>query len=174
MNFRKTTKSDLSFVTAIFAEARESMKEQKIDQWQNGYPSESDIMADIAQGISYVLCDDDGTVVASCAIIQTGEPTYTEIRAGAWLTDSTDDEKAAYTAVHRVATARSARGKGLASRMLCEAAILARKEGKRSLRIDTHKDNSPMQRMLSRNGFTYCGEITLKSGEGRIAFEKYL
>lgn len=174
MRFRKTTENDLPFVSAIFAGARESMRENDIDQWQDGYPTENDIRADIEAGVSYVLCDDDGAVLATCAVIHTGEPTYTVIRGGTWLTDSSDEENAGYTVVHRVATARSVRGKGLASRMMIEAALLARKHGKSSLRIDTHKDNKPMQGMLARGGFTYCGEITLKSGDERIAFEKCL
>lgn len=174
MNFRKTTEADLAAVNAIFADARRSMKENGIDQWQNGYPADADIRYDIADGVSYVLCDDDGAILATCAVIHTGEPTYTEIRGGRWLTDTSDGADASYTAVHRVATARAARGRGMASRMLSEAAILARKAGKLSLRIDTHKDNKPMQGMLARCGFQYCGEITLVNGEGRIAFEKYL
>jgi len=73
-----------------------------------------------------------------------------------------------------VATDKNARGKGLASRLLAEAAVIGRRAGKVSLRIDTHRDNKPMQGMLARNGLVLCGEITLASGAKRNAYEKIL
>ena len=41
-----------------------------------------------------------------------------------------------------------------------------------ALRIDTHADNHPMQKALSRLGFAYCGVIYLQSGDSRMAFQK--
>ena len=43
-----------------------------------------------------------------------------------------------------------------------------------SIRIDTHRDNIPMQKMLNKNGFIYCGIIYLLDGKERFAFEKPL
>ena len=174
MTFRKTTKHDIARVCEIFDGARETMHAQGIDQWTDGYPAESDIVADMEAGESYVLCEDDGTVVATCAVLLGGEVTYTVIEHGAWLTQTTDDEHTSYVAVHRVATDKNCRGKGLASRLLEEAAAIGRDAGKISLRIDTHRDNLPMQRMLAGNGLTHCGEITLLSGAKRNAYEKMI
>ena len=174
MNFRKTTENDIARVVSIFDGARETMHAQGIDQWTDGYPAERDIRADIAAGVSYFLCDDDGIVLATCAVLLDGEPTYTVIEHGQWLTDSADDADTTYVAVHRVATDKHARGKGLASRLLAEASMIGRRAGKVSLRIDTHRDNKPMQGMLARNGLVLCGEITLASGAKRNAYEKIL
>lgn len=174
MIFRKTTKEDIARVCEIFDGARATMHAQGIDQWTDGYPAASDIIADIEAGESYVLCEDDGYVVATCAILLGGEITYTEIAYGAWLTDTTDDENTSYVAVHRVATDKNSRGKGLASRLIEEAAAIGRDAGKISLRIDTHRDNLPMQRMLARNGLIHCGEITLLSGAKRNAYEEMI
>ena len=90
-----------------------------------------------------MLCEDDGTVSATCAVLLGGEVTYTEIAGGAWLTDSTDDENTTYVAVHRVATDKNCRGRGLASRLLMEAAVIGRRAGKISLRIDHHGSGTP-------------------------------
>lgn len=174
MEFRKTTVSDIARVAEIFDGARETMHAAGIDQWTDGYPAVSDIQADIDAGVSYVLCDEDGRIVATCAVLLDGEVTYTEIEGGAWLTDSSDDEHTTYVAVHRVATDKTCRGRGLASRLLTEAAVIGRRAGKSSLRIDTHRDNKPMQGMLARNGLTRCGEITLLSGAKRNAYEKMI
>ena len=41
-----------------------------------------------------------------------------------------------------------------------------------NIRIDTHKDNIPMQNMLKKNGFVYVGVIELISiQESRLAFQ---
>ena len=173
MEFRKTTEADLPALQKIFDDARETMHAAGIDQWTNGYPALSDIRADMAADTSYVL-EDNGTIAATAAILLNGEETYTVIENGQWLTVSSDDENTTYAAVHRIATARALRGQGIASRMIYEASVLAKKAGKKSLRIDTHRDNRPMQGMLARNGFTMCGIITLKSGAPRNAYEKLL
>jgi len=43
-----------------------------------------------------------------------------------------------------------------------------------SIRVDTHRDNKSMLKMLSNNGYTYCGIIYLETGSERLAFEKIL
>ena len=51
----------------------------------------------------------------------------------------------------------------------------AAKNNKKSVRIDTHKDNKTMQRSLEESGFENMGELTLLSGseEGdkRLGYE---
>ena len=39
------------------------------------------------------------------------------------------------------------------------------------LRIDTHRNNLPMQHVLGKLGFETCGIIHLADGDERIAFE---
>jgi RimJ/RimL family protein N-acetyltransferase len=41
-----------------------------------------------------------------------------------------------------------------------------------NLKIDTHRDNIPMQKVLKRNGFSECGIIYIENGDERIAFQK--
>ena len=41
-----------------------------------------------------------------------------------------------------------------------------------NIKIDTHRDNIPMQKCLLRNGFEYCGIIYLKDGTERLAYQK--
>lgn len=43
-----------------------------------------------------------------------------------------------------------------------------------NVRIDTHRDNQPMQALLKKCGFAYCGRIFLADGSERIAFQKTL
>ena len=43
-----------------------------------------------------------------------------------------------------------------------------------SIKVDTHEQNIPMQNLLKKNGFEYCGIIYLEDGGKRVAFEKTL
>lgn len=64
------------------------------------------------------------------------------------------------------------KGLRLSSTILDNAKALALKNSIHSIKIDTHKDNKAMQRVLKKNNFTYCGIIYLEDNSERIAFEK--
>ena len=170
MIIRKTTVSDMGGVMPIFEEARRTIAALGIDQWQNGYPSDEVILADIGLGQSYV-CQIDSKICGSFAVIKDGEPTYDKIYEGHWLTG---DGSRDYIAIHRVAISVASRGSGLSGEIISYAADFAEKIGRKSLRIDTHRGNAVMRRMLEKNGFIYCGIIYLESGDERVAYEKIL
>ena len=170
MTIRKTTASDMSEVMPIFEEARRTIAALGIDQWQNGYPSKEVILEDIQRGQSYV-CALDGKICGSFAMIENGEPTYDKIYEGHWLTG---DDSRYYIAIHRVAISVASRGSGLSGKIISFAANFAEKSGRKSLRIDTHRGNAVMRRMLEKNGFKYCGIIYLEGGDERVAYEKTL
>jgi RimJ/RimL family protein N-acetyltransferase len=56
--------------------------------------------------------------------------------------------------------------------ILGHVADRARAMNRRSLRIDTHRGNVVMRRMLEKNGFRFCGVIYLENGDERVAYEK--
>ena len=149
MIIRKNSKTDTGKVMPIFEEARRTIAALGIDQWQNGYPSEDVILADIELGQSYV-CEIDGKICGCFAMLENGEPTYDKIYDGHWLTG---DGSQNYVAIHRVAISVSNRGRGLSGKIIEFAADFAVKNGKKSLRIDTHRGNAVMRRMLEKNGF---------------------
>ena len=169
MIIRKASIHDIPALDALFAEARMTIAALGIDQWQNGYPSLVVIEEDIHLGRSYVIVM-DGCVVGTFVLITDGEPTYDRIYDGAWRTGDGDD----YVAIHRVAVSVARRGSGLSTAILDYAAVVARKLGRTSLRIDTHRGNVVMRRMLERHGFLHCGSIYLENGDHRVAYEKIL
>ena len=170
MLIRKTTKNDIKEIMPIFEEARGTIAALGIDQWQNGYPSEQVILDDIAKDQSY-LCELDGKVCGTFAIIDDGEPTYDEIFDGDWLTG---DDSRDYIAIHRVAISVSSRGSGLSGKIIGYATDFAKEKGRKSLRIDTHRGNVVMRRMLEKNEFLHCGTIYLENGDERVAYEKII
>ena len=90
---------------------------------------------------------------------ENGNPDHV-IRGGAWLDD------APYGVVHRIAAAKGTHGAASFCMNWCM-------EQCGNIRIDTHANNKPMQGLLNKLGYTYCGVIELENGRGeRLAFQK--
>ena len=164
IRIRLAVQEDMTAIMSVFAQARAAIAALGIDQWQDGYPTEAHIGADIEKGYAYVLCT-GGTVQGYFAMIGEPEPTYACIYDGAWLTDG------AYTTVHRVAMSDALRGKGGAAEAMRYVISRTLRAGVPAVRIDTHEGNLRMRKFLEKQGFSPCGTIYLTSGSSRIAFE---
>ena len=157
---RTALPSDWQDIMDIYANARRFMKENgNPTQWGDTAPSEKVIREDIRLGRSYVY-ETDGRVQGVFSMIPGEDPTYRVIE-GAWLNDKP------YCAVHRVASRGEV--KGVASLILTWCLDRCG-----NIRIDTHHDNLPMQRVLERNGFHQCGRIWTDDGTPRIAYQRTL
>lgn len=156
---RVATFADLPRILDIYAEAREFMRQNgNPNQWWDYHPAESILRDDIPKRQLYI-CEQDGNIGAVFAYIQGPDPTYIRIEDGQWLNDEP------YGVIHRIAVCH--RGQGLVAQ--CFDWALSQCP---NLRIDTHRDNIPMQRALEKHGFQYCGIIHIFNGDERIAFHK--
>lgn len=167
MEFRKAKHTDLESIMNIIIEAQCFLKEQGINQWQNGYPNSSIITSDIEAGNSYMLLHNN-TIVATAALSFNGEPTYDTIYDGSWLSE------VPYAVIHRIAVAKDVKGKSLSSTLIQFIEELCLQHNRISIKIDTHEDNKLMQKVILKNKFQYCGIIYLKDKNKRLAFEKIL
>lgn len=159
MKIRKTVEADLSRIGEIYENAKRFMRESgNPNQWNEGTPNIDTARADMESGVGYVA-EENGEVVAAFMFSLDGEPTYAKIYGGAWLND------APYGVIHRIAVAEQ--GRGIIG--FCIDECFRRCQ---NLRIDTHRDNSPMQRALTKHGFQYCGIIYLENGDERLAYQK--
>lgn len=165
MEFRKSVKSDIPQIMSIVKQAQAYFKEQNIDQWQNGYPNEEVINNDIKNEDSYVIIKED-EVVATTVVSFDKESSYKNIIDGKWLTNGD------YGVIHRVAVNNNYKGLGLSHKIMKYAEELCLEKGVHSIKVDTHEENIPMQSLLKKNGFEYCGVIYLEDGGKRVAFEK--
>ena len=154
-NFREATAEDVA----------QMLREGK-HQWDETYPAEPHIRADIEKGYGYVLDNDAGEIVCYGAVVYDGEPAYGKID-GQWLSEQP------YVVVHRLAVADGHKGNGLSSLFFKHVEDLSVGKGVGSFRIDTNYDNYYMQKVLERQNFTYCGKIWYERGE-RMAFEKLI
>ncbi|SCU82264.1 LANO_0B05644g1_1 [Lachancea nothofagi CBS 11611] len=167
---RKATLEDKDQIVSILQTAKDFLKSQKVDQWQNNYPNEEHVVADIYCGQSYVLVY-ESEVVAIGTITTGVDPDYTAIE-GSWVEDKNSKN---YASLHRTAISEKFRGKHL-SRTLMSALIKACVDmGFKDIRSDTHEDNKVMQYILSQNGFVYCGVVCQESaGCLRVAYQLIL
>ena len=140
--------------------AKQIMRQSgNMHQWEEGYPSEAAITADMEKRGGFVI-EEGGRVVAYFAFLPSPEPTYESIYEGKWL----DDERP-YHVVHRIASYPDVHGIFSSIIDFCFAHDT-------NIRIDTHRDNKIMQHNIRKHGFTYCGIIYLLSGDERLAYQK--
>ena len=153
----KATEKDVGIIKAIYQQAKVFMRLNGNDQqWLGDYP-ESEVESDLEKGGLLVLRE-EGDILAVMACYAGPDPTYGYID-GAWLSDTP------YHVVHRMAVARFNEGIG-------PYCLQKLSEEVGELRADTHELNKPMQRMLEKSGFIYCGTIYLADGAPRRAYQK--
>lgn len=159
MSFRKASEEDMDRVREILDGARKYMAaEGNETQWGEQYPIMELAQRDMENGNMYVE-EIDGQVEGLFVLVIGDEPNYEHID-GSWKDDST------YGTLHRVAS--SGKYGGFFNRALQFALT---KTG--HIRIDTHKNNITMRRLIESNFFQYCGIIMVEDGSPRLAYELY-
>ena len=158
MYIRKSLEKDLEKILKIYEAARDFMAQNgNPTQWGDSYPTAELIKGDIEKD-GYVVVEDDEIVGVFVLEKNAAEEAYKNID-GAWLDDKP------YGVVHRCASGGTCRGVGKFLLNWCF-------DMTGNIRIDTHENNSPMIKLLTENGYRYCGKICyLQAGE-RIAYQK--
>lgn len=170
MKIRHSTLQDVSRILEIINDAKALLKSIGIDQWQNGYPNQEQIENDIQNEESYVVLNDDETIVATTMFTTQKEPTYKKIIDGNWIID----EEKPYGVIHRLAMSKNYRGQGVAKFVFDYFHDYLKEKNIQSLKIDTHEGNKTMQALIKKMGYEYCGIIYTSYGDKRLAFERVL
>lgn len=157
MEIRQAVIDDFARVTEIYAVARAFMAETgNPTQWAGGYPSDATVRADIENGNLYVL-EESGVLHGVFAFFPEGDPAYDAI-------PSFGAKGVPYGAIHRVASAGTARGVFGAIVAFCLT-------HRPCLKIDTHKDNTVMQGALEKQGFVSFGTAEIPGVGERILYQ---
>ena len=165
LSFRHTRKSDKEAVMKIYDDAKVYMANSgNPDQWNGSYPDEFLIDDDIKAKRSYV-CVDGGQIAAVFMLMFEDDKSYDKIYEGSWLNDEP------YSVIHRIAVADNMHGKGIAKACIdfCREECL--KRGLYNLKIDTYKDNIPMQKTLTKYGFSHCGTVYVDGVLKRMGYQ---
>ena len=173
---RKATMNDMPVMLKIYEDARVFMKANGNEsQWglpapgKKCWPSVEAVTDKINRNIQYI-CEteiNDKCVAAATFAFTNGEeePAYKTIYEGQWP----DDGSVPYGVIHCFAS--SGQVKGVATYCINWALDVCR-----YMKIDTHPANKPMQALLRKLGFTYCGKVIMDCVQNddvvRIAFCK--
>lgn len=158
MEIRRSRLEDISEIMKIFSLAKSYMAAHgNTSQWGKEYPGETILKIDILNHNNYVILDGEN-IVGTFSFIIGEEPTYQIIKNGAWHSDQP------YGTIHRLASKGTANGIARACFLFCMKKI-------DYIRIDTHADNITMQAAIEKSGFQKCGNIYVRDGSERIAYD---
>lgn len=158
MKIINTEIKDLPAVSCLYSQARRYMAAHgNPDQWGRQRPARAKIAADIKDRVHYCCWDDDNNLAAAFTFRPGPDPTYAVID-GSWLDDGP------YYVIHSFAVAFHHHGIG----SFCLNWAL---ENSGNIRIDTHRRNEPMRRLLVQTGFVYCGIIITDNSTPRLAYQ---
>lgn len=163
MEIRLAHPNEVGQITNILDDAKRYLAASGSSQWQgeNGYPNQDDVIEDILENHGYVGLV-EGEIVAYAAVYLGNQAEYSAIYDGKWKHDNY-----LYVTFHRIAVAADYRGQQVAQTFL--QGLIEGHKGP-DFRCDTHENNKPMQHILEKLGFVYCGKVPI-DGE-RLAYQK--
>lgn len=149
--------NDLGRIEEIYAIARGFMADHgNPNQWGNSYPPRDMLLEDIQKNCLFVLIS-EGIIHGVFYFYIGVDPCYGMIHNGFWRSDLP------YGTIHRIA------GDGTGG-VLKNAVEFCQKRINH-LRIDTHKDNTVMQKAILNLGFSERGIVYMEDGTPRIAYD---
>ena len=158
MNIRKARPQEMDSIMDIIAHARSIMRANgNASQWINGYPSRELMLECLDKGELFVCISGREPAGVFCFAVAE-DPNYNKIE-GAWLNE------APYGVIHRLATNGQIRGVAAAVLHWCF-------EQHPNIRVDTHRDNTIMQHIFEKMGYSYCGIIYVSDGTPGLAYQK--
>lgn len=153
---------DIDTIMQVIDSGRNIMRlSGNLNQWTNGYPTKEQLLKDISSKNNYSVFDNN-KLSAVFTFIKGPDITYKNIYNGSWLNDETN-----YYVVHRMAKLQKAKN------IFNDCLDYCFKKSK-NIRLDTHRDNKIMQKVIENYNFTYCGIIYLADGSERLAYQKIL
>lgn len=157
---------DKNTIMTILRDGSRQLAKQGIDQWQGDYPNETQVLADIQAGHSYLYQTDAGQTVGSIAVAPSPDSSYDTLE-GSWLVN-TDS----FAVIHRVAVLSECTGHGYATTLLQSGInlIQAKHPHAASVRIDTHQHNQAMQHLINKLGFNQVGQISGVYTDADVSF----
>lgn len=153
---RKALEADLKAIEQLAIKTRKHMQDNGLKQWPGDYPNLENFEADLKKQGLYVY-EDNNIIKASITILPENDPPYKEIR---WYSDHA-------LVIHRLVVDPDYQLQGIGQKMF-EKAIELTKESYQSLKVDTHPDNTKMQKLILKMKFQYMGYL---ASINRLAYE---
>lgn len=156
MKIRKASEQDLDQIMQIYEKAKAFMHANgNKEQWGDDYPSRELIERDLDD---MYLCMADGQIACVFYYAEEEDEDYREIN-GKWINEEP------YAVVHRVASTGIVKGAAVYCLNWAYSQVP-------NIRMDTYKDNIPMQKLLEKCGFQYCGSFERLGTDKWMAYHK--
>lgn len=155
VNFRKAEKSDVGEIVSLLKAAVQKLKENKIDQWDELYPTENDVEQDILDGTLFA-----GEVNSAIAVIFTlNKYCDEEYGRAKWKFN-----EGKFLILHRLTVHPDFQKMGIAGIALNHAEAEARKLGAKNIRLDVFSKNPQAVRLYEKSGYAKSGEVQWRKG----------
>jgi ribosomal protein S18 acetylase RimI-like enzyme len=162
---RRAQEDDLPRLGELLRACVAHMQGVGIDQWDEVYPTEATLRADVAAGSLYVAAAAGHPVAGAFVVDRREEPEYAAVD---WRVAG---GAAGY--VHRLMIHPRCQRRGLGRYLMGFAELAARRLGCRALRLDAFTGNAPALRLYQALGYADVGQVRFRKGLFRC-FEKDL
>jgi|APDOM4702015159_1054818.scaffolds.fasta_scaffold31614_2 ribosomal protein S18 acetylase RimI-like enzyme len=161
----KADKENLIEIMFLLRQCANDLISKGFSHWNSAYPSHLTVSEDLKNGSLYLLKQNGGTIgIITLNDIQ--DPSYNQL---SWKSDSHA------LIVNRLAIIPLFQNRGFAKILMTFAEELAKKEGYKSIRLDTFAGNENTVRFFENCGFSRVGEVSLSKDLNIYAcFEKQL
>jgi GNAT superfamily N-acetyltransferase len=151
---RAAKMEDLDEIEAIVNEVVKEMNAVGNYQWDEVYPLRENFKTDIDNGELWVACENNGTgkVLGMSALTEEQSIEYKEC---GW------DISIPAIVMHRTAVSTAAQRRGVAQMFFAKQDEISRRRGYNLCRVDTNRDNLPMQASIKKAGYEYSGDVRL-------------
>lgn len=157
--------SDLPGLLKLYSGAIRKMRVAGIDQWDEIYPDETTLAADIERR-EMLLFEQDGEPVSAAVVNNEQPPEYKTVD---WHIRRTDSPGV----VHRLCVSAEAQGRGLGAQTLEAAERFASSRGYRYIRLDAFLYNPSALRLYEAAGYRKAGNVIFRKGKF-FCYEKLL
>lgn len=155
MNVRKAVQADLSEVFQVFQDAIRNLNANGIFQWDEIYPAEADLRADIEKETLYVCAVGDA-IAAVFVLNRAYDPEY---ETGDWQYG-----QSRFYVVHRLCVNPAFQGKGIGTRAMMAAESIVKQLGGESVRLDAFSQNLISNKLYQKLGYDKVGEVRFRKG----------
>jgi ribosomal protein S18 acetylase RimI-like enzyme len=163
---RKAVPDDLPAMMTILRACAADMTAAGIDQWDDKFPPEEYVRADLAARTAWVCLDGDKV----CGMFTMDENQAAEYRYVAWQFAA---ERAAV--IHRLAVEPKCHRRGIASQLMDFAEKEAAARGHGAIRLDTYSRNHRAVALYLGRGYAQVGQVHFRNKPAPFfCFEKPL
>jgi GNAT superfamily N-acetyltransferase len=145
---------DLDRASAIVRDAARHLTELGIDQWDDVYPSEAVLRADIEARQLWVI-EEDGAVAGLATLNEEEPPEYREVP---WRYSGRA------LIIHRLAVDPQRQGRGLAAALMAFAEQEAATRGCATIRLDAFTRNPAATLLYEHGGYRRAGTVRFRKG----------